>query len=256
MIGARPHARCFPNANLLEVVMGSSSVYAAVSTGLKLALLVSSPLLLLSQNKVPSTSNGPALAAYGNCPAPTKEGVNVCTPGPNSYINAPFQIIASGTSGRGQVQAMELWADGKKISQTNGTPFDQPITLPAGTHQLTVIELDSTGAFVKSSPFTLTVEGNDGESCSAPGAPGVNVCEPQVDSCHTSAWLPVIAAGTGKSGTVSRMELWINGTKIANFPGDKINTNLFVQDFSTVTIYEVDSNGASIKSASIVVQSC
>jgi hypothetical protein len=43
---------------------------------------------------------------------------------------------------------------------------------------------------------------------------------------------------------------------VANFPGDRINTNLFLQDFSTVTIYEVDSKGGSIKSAPIVVQSC
>jgi hypothetical protein len=39
------------------------------------------------------------------------------------------------------------------------------------------------------------------------------------------------------------MELRVNGAKIANFPDDRINTNLFIQDFSTVTIYEIDSKG-------------
>ena len=48
----------------------------------------------------------------------------------------------------------------------------------------------------------------------------------------------------------------MNGAKIANFPDDRINTNLFIQDFSTVTIYEIDSKGASIRSAPIVVHSC
>jgi hypothetical protein len=89
-----------------------------------------------------------------------------------------------------------------------------------------------------------------------PGGPGVNVCAPIRGSCHTSAWVTVLAAAKGNSGTVSRMELWVNGGKVANFPGDRINTNLFLQDFSTVTIYEVDSKGGSIKSAPIVVQSC
>ena len=65
-----------------------------------------------------------------------------------------------------------------------------------------------------------------------------------------------VATAKGKSGTVSRMELWVNGGKIANFPGNRINTNLFIQDFNTVTIYEVDSKGGFIKSAPIVVQSC
>jgi hypothetical protein len=44
------------------------------------------------------------------------------------------------------------------------------------------------------------------------------------------------------------MELWNNGTKIANFPGDRINTNLIML-FGTVTIYEVDGKGASIASS-------
>jgi hypothetical protein len=52
----------------------------------------------------------------------------------------------------------------------------------------------------------------------------------------TDAWVTVLAAAKGNSGTVSRMELWVNGGKIANFPGDRINTNLFLQDLSTVTI--------------------
>jgi hypothetical protein len=45
------------------------------------------------------------------------------------------------------------------------------------------------------------------------------------------------------------MELWNNGTKIANFSGNRINTALIML-FGTVTVYEVDSKGAS-QSASI-----
>jgi Big-like domain-containing protein len=223
---------------------------------LSLALLGFSPFLFSQSTGTASSAATAALPAYGGCSAPAKEGAKFCAPYANSSINAPFQVIASGTSGRGQVKLMELWADGKKVTQTNGTPFDEPVTLPAGTHELTVIELDTTGAFAKSARLTVSVEGNNGDTCNLPGGPGVNVCEPIRDSCHTSSWVTVLAAAKGRSGTVSRMELWVNGGKIANFPGDRINTNLFIQDFSTVTIYEVDSKGGFIKSASIVIQSC
>jgi hypothetical protein len=225
--------------------------------GLQFALLCSSPFLLFSQSIDPGPrAAAAALPAYGGCPAPSREGVKICAPYAGSSIDAPFQVIASGTSGRAQVRLMELWADGKKITETAGSPFDQPVTLGVGTHRLTLIELDSTGAFAKSTPLEVTVEGNDGETCPLPAGPGVNVCEPMRGSCHTTSWVTVLAAAKGKSGTVSRMELWVNGGKIANFPGNRINTNLFIQDFSTVTIFEVDSKGGSIKSAPIILQSC
>jgi hypothetical protein len=224
--------------------------------GLLFALLCSSPFLLFSQSTDKASTAAAALPAYGGCPAPSQEGVKICAPFQNSFINGPLQVIASGTSGSGQVTLMELWADGKKVTQTNGSTFDSPVTLPVGTHELTVIEISTTGASAKSAPLKVTVENNSGETCPLPPGPGVNVCEPMRGSCHTTAWVTVLAAAKGQSGTVSRMELWVNGGKVANFPGNRINTHMFIQDFSTVTVYEVDSKGAFIKSAPIVLQSC
>ena len=141
--------------------------------GLQFALLCSSPFLLFSQStdKASTTAAAAALPAYGGCPAPSQEGVKICAPFQNSFINGPFQVIASGTSGRGQVTLMELWADGKKVTQTNGTPFDSPVTLPVGTHELTVIEVSTTGASAKSAPLKVTVENNSGETCPLPPGP-------------------------------------------------------------------------------------
>jgi hypothetical protein len=240
----------------MEGVMRGWSVRALSCAGLQFALLCSSPFLLFSQSTDTASTAAAALPAYGGCAAPSRQGVKICTPYPGSTIEAPFQVIASGTSGRAQVKLMQLWADGKKITETTGTPFNQPVTLAAGTHKLTLIELDTTGYFAKSTPLEVTVEDNRGGTCPLPAGPGVNVCEPMRGSCHTTSWVTVLAAAKGQSGTVSRMELWVNGGKIANFPGDRINTHLFIQDFSTVTIYEVDSKGGSIKSAPIVLQSC
>lgn len=235
--------------------MFSWNARAIFRTGLQCALVGFSPFLF-SQSAGTASAATAALAAYGACPAPTAEGAKFCAPYDNSFINAPFQVIASGTSGRGQVKTMELWADGKKVTQTSASPFDEPVTLPAGAHELTIIEVDSTGFYSKSTPMKVTVEGNPGDTCPLPPGPGVNVCSPIRDSCHTSAWVRVLASAKGASGTVTRMELWMNGGKIANFSGNRIDTNLFLPDFNTITIYEVDSKSGFLKSAPILLRSC
>ena len=248
--------------------MRTWSVRAMFRTGLRFAVICFSPFTLFSQSTSGASSGAPALAPYGSvgvgpgslpCQAPSNEGVTICEPpgGGQFDIPSPFQVIAAGTSGRGQVKLMELWADGKKVTQTDGTPFDEPVTLELGTHELTAIELDTTGAFAKSTPFKVSVvEGEGVDICSPPASPGVNVCEPSPNSCNTAPWVTVLAAGKGKSGSVARMELWFEGAKIANFPGDRIYTNLVMLGIGTITIYEVDSKGASIASSLAVFGPC
>jgi hypothetical protein len=175
--------------------------------------------------------------------------VNVCVPGNGFQVTSPFQVIVAGTSGKAAVRDIELWADGKKLGQSQGTPFDQPVSLSVGTHRLTAIEVDTLGSFVKGTPFTVTVVGSIQNDCNPPGSAGVHICAPLNNGCNTQPWVQIQAAGTGASGLVSRMELWNNGTKIANFSGNRINTALIML-FGTVTVYEVDSKGAS-QSASI-----
>ena len=169
-----------------------------------------------------------------------------------------MQLIAAGTGGGGAVRLMEVFVDGKKVAQASGNLFDAPITLTTGSHRVVVVEVDTTGAYVKSAAQSIVVDNSTAnEACPAPSSPGVNVCIPQPNSCHTAAYSTFVATGTGASGTVSRMELWVNGTKLANFPGNHINTNFsFLPDFDKVTIIEVDSNGAYIKATPIVLQSC
>ena len=197
-------------------------------------------------------SGQPPSAPYGGCPAPATAGINICDPPePNSFAwetNAPFQVIAAATSGTAQVQLMELWADGKKVAQTDGTPFDEPVTLGVGTHTLTVIEKDATAAEIKSAPFQVSVQDNGQPLCSAPASPGVNVCSPFPGGCNSQGWADFDAVGKGKSGSVNRMELWIAGTKVANFPGDRIRTSL-IMVYGEVGIVEVDSKGNSLSSS-------
>lgn len=231
--------------------MRNRALPAIYWSGLVLAL-VCSPTLLTAQTHNPSPlmtspSSPPPLDPYGNCAAPSTEGVTICQPPASSTINAPFQVIAAGVSGLAAVDHFELWADGKKITQTPGSPFDEAVTLDPGTHQLTLIEVDQLYSYAKSTPISVTVNSIDNEDCSPPGSPGVNVCEPQANGCNTQPWVQFLAAGKGASGTVNHMELWISGTKIANFPGNHFDTNIIVYgtDYN-VSIDEVDSKGNTL----------
>lgn len=128
-----------------------------------------SPLLLISQNASNVQAGEASSVGYGDCPAPARAGVNVCW-GSYGQVESPFQVIASGTGGLGPVKLMELWADGRKIAQSAGNLFDAPVILPSGPHQLTVVELDTTAHYLKSTPFSTTVAGSsEGETCSALG---------------------------------------------------------------------------------------
>ena len=222
----------------------------ALRSGLPLALICCSPLTFTQ-----------TLPPYGNCTPPPRVGVNLCNPyntarmdGNAVEVPYPFQVIAVGTSGRGRVANMQLWADGKKIMQTTGTPFDKPVTLPPGNHQLTVIEVDDTGYYAKSTPFNVTVDSNDIPApCSPPAAPGVHICFP-VEPCNVNEWSSVSAAGKGQTGPVVRMEMWVthdrgDGTyKIANFPGSSFETHPIIFDgFYNLEIWEIDSNGYALK---------
>lgn len=109
--------------------MRTLSARAIFCAGLPFALLCSSTSLLFSQSKAAPSSGPAALAPYGSvgtgegsipCQSPSHEGINICQPGVGNFspeIPSPFQVIAAATSGRGQVQLMELWADGKKEAQ-------------------------------------------------------------------------------------------------------------------------------------------
>ena len=217
-------------------------------------------LPLLAQNATTESNGTTPNAAYGGCSAPAQAGVHLCFPAgsPGFFAGSPMQVIAMGTGGGCPVKLMEVFVDGKKVAQASGNLFDAPITIATGSHTLTVVELDTTGAFKKSTKQSLVVDSSTAnDACPAPSSAGVNVCIPQPNSCHTAGYSTFVAAGTGASGTVRRMELWVNGTKLANFPGNHINTNFsFQPDFDKVTIIEVDSKANFIKSVPIVLQSC
>ena len=53
---------------------------------------------------------------------------------------------------------LELWIDGQKIGNYPGAEMNASVSVAAGTHQATVVEVDSTFHYVKSNPVTFTVK--------------------------------------------------------------------------------------------------
>lgn len=220
---------------------------AVLSSGVFGVQICLSFLNLFSQSSTP-------LNPYGNCPAPVQEGIAVCAQpnaisAPSIYPGqvSPFQVVASATSGKGQVVLMELWGDGQKIAESLGTPFDQPVSLQPGNHTLSLVAVDETGALVQSGPMPLTIYGVQPlsyQTCAPPSTPGINVCAPQPGGCNTAPWVEFSAAARANHGHIVRMELWIGGTKFANFPGSRFDTSMVIDaSFTTVTINAVDRKG-------------
>ena len=182
----------------------------------------------------------------GTCAAPSSPGVHVCSPTAGQTVSSPVNVVASGTGASGSVNHLELWVDGNKVGNYSGSMMNANVTLSSGSHAATVIEVDSKGAYVKSMPVTFTV-GQSG-TCAAPSSPGVHVCAPAAGQTVNSP-VNVVASGTGASGSVNHLELWVNGTKIGNYSGSTMNVSIaFSSGSHTATVIEVDSKGGYVDS--------
>jgi Bacterial Ig domain len=125
---------------------------------------------------------------------------------------SPVRVLASANS-YGQLRKMELWVDGKKIGEQHHTWeqngwFDLTSSYAIGTHNATLFAADIDNRLQKTI-FSFTVGAAGG--CSAPTSPGVHVCKPANGSTVGSP-VQVQAAAT-ITGTLARMELWVDGAK-------------------------------------------
>jgi phage tail tube protein FII len=187
------------------------------------------------------------------CTAPISPGVTVCSPAQGATVGSPVTVIAGGTGASGTVNHLELWIDGNKIGNYSGASMNASVPLAAGSHAITVIEVDSSWNYVKSNTVNVTVAAGP---CGAPSSPGVNVCSPTQGATVASP-VTVIASGTGASGTVDHLELWIDGNKVANYSGASMNASVPLAAGShAITVIEVDTNWNYVKSntVNVVVQ--
>ncbi len=169
-----------------------------------------------------------ALASYtigggSGCNAPGSPGVNVCSPVNGSTVSSPVTVQAAGTV-TGTISHMELWMDGVRQFSVAGSTLNTSVTLAAGTHRFAVLAINTAGTKWET-VVNAIVGGGGGGSCTAPSSPGVNICTP-VSGSTVSSPVAIQAAGT-VTGTISHMELWVDGVrKFATTGGSTLNTSL------------------------------
>ena len=176
-------------------------------------------------------------------------GVSVSSPASGATVSSPFNVTASGTGATGAVNHLELWIDGQKIGNYSGAAMNTNVTLATGAHTLTVVEVDSTGAYAKSAPVNFTVkEATASNGCAGPNSSGVDICSPTAGQTVTSP-VTFVADASGASGEVNHLELWIDGSKIGNYTGATMNTGVTLPGGThAATVVEVDSQLHYIKS--------
>jgi hypothetical protein len=161
------------------------------------------------------------------CSAPNSyTGITMCSPTSTVVGSSPvaFKI---GAANQTQGRKVEVWVDGKKLAEnlkdafSSYTFFNTSSTLSNGTHHVTVY---STGwdNLVESISFPLTVGSN---TCPPPASPGLNVCSPINYSTNNS---PVLAWASGTvTGTIARMEVWVDGVKkYSAYGSNTLKTNI------------------------------
>jgi len=78
-----------------------------------------------------------------NCPG-VNSGVlraKICAPLDGATVSSPFLVTAGGNSPIG-VQRLEIWVDGRKVSQKLGDQMNKRISLSPGQHRLVVVAVD------------------------------------------------------------------------------------------------------------------
>lgn len=186
-----------------------------------------------SPNNSPSPSNTPYLVAelnqadsgyFGPCQYPKSgQGFNPCAGGSVTGNTVLFNTSANSF---GKLRKIELWVDGKKLSEQHHTwdthaYFGYSSTFSNGAHQATFYAADVDNRLQRYD-FSFTV----GAACSAFPALGVHVCGPGVNGESS----PIQALATATiTGTLDRMEVWLDGVKqYTETTSTTLNTSLQV----------------------------
>lgn len=180
----------------------------------------------------------------GLCAYPTySEGISLCTPA--TQTTSGFMQVEASANSFGQMRKMELWVDGTKIGEehnvwAHNAWMDLYLNAAAGTHNGTIFAVD-VGNTLQRYDFTFNV----GSTCGPPpqGKLGVNICTPIWNGNYTN---PVPVVATAKiTGTLARMEVWVNGTKeYTETTSTSLNTSITMNSgYGQVTVYAVNTAG-------------
>lgn len=152
------------------------------------------------------------------------EGIRICSPSTTANSPVTFSIGAAGPT---PMRTAAVWVDGKKVDEqfahafSNYSFLDASVPIAVGNHSITVFGTGWDDTLQKKS-FILSVSA---ATCSAPTSAGVHVCSP-VNGATVSSPVQVQATAT-ITGTLARMELWVDGAKQYTETSSKVlNTSI------------------------------
>jgi len=165
----------------------------------------------------------------GNFPAcsPPNRGVGITLCHPTSEVAATSPVKFSiGAANQTPGRKVEVWIDGKKASEnlkgwSHYSFLDDKYSIAPGSHTVTVFSAGWDN-LLQSMTFPLTVGSTQ---CASPPSPGLNVCSP-LNNATVNASVLAWASGT-VTGTVARMEVWVDGVKkFSTFGSNTLKTKL------------------------------
>jgi hypothetical protein len=192
------------------------------------------------------------LTAVPPCPTNlTDPSVTICTPANNATVSSPANVIA-GSNSSVPIVSLSIWLDGRKVYSTTSSVLNTDLTIPSGTHFLTVQAINGANQ-VANQKITLTVP----FAVQPPCTPGnidltVTICSPAPSSVVTSP-VNIVAGSTDNTASVVNMFVWIDGTKQWTAVGNTLNASLPMSPGTRrVTVQAKDSWGRYFQSTEYI----
>jgi phospholipase C len=159
----------------------------------------------------------------GPCPlSSASPSVTICSPGSGLAVDSPVRVIA-GTKDSNTITQLQIQVDGGTPIYTvlNSATLDTGVSLPLGTHQITVAATDST-ATVFNSTTSVNVVAITPTCPLSTTNPSVTICTPENGTTITS---PLhVVAGTTDSSAVSSMQILVDGVLVYSVKQGLVDT--------------------------------
>jgi hypothetical protein len=206
-----PYSKVLTAAPISEIHWDNNNhLYALSNSTRKLYVYTVTPTSITavpgSPYTIPSSPNALVIVPI-LCSLPGSDGIHICDPGSGSMVNSPVLVEAAATV-TGTIARMELWVDGsKKYTATSSNRLNTDVTLNNGNHRFTVVAVNTAGQRWENVAYAKVVPG----LCSVPPSDGVHICDPGTGLTVGSPVL--VEAAATVTGTIARMELWVDGAK-------------------------------------------
>jgi hypothetical protein len=155
-----------------------------------------------------SLEDPPTCTAAPDAPDPS---VTLCTPGNNSLVNSQVRVAAFSKSSN-PVTSTEVLVDSQvAFTSTNHAETDVILTVPSGSHSLTVQSTDSAGhGFSRTSEILVNFPpASLGGSCAPPSGDGVNLCQP-ADGTQVNSPVHVLATARSSAGRITALRVYVD----------------------------------------------